>query len=79
MPTRNGKIARRPKAVRHEVHCRLSEGEPGASLVEWLNERDDVKKVLAARFGGWPVSEQTLSGWRAGGTWTGSGSRRRGS
>ena len=48
MTTRNGKIARRPKAVRHELKCRISEGEPGASLVEWLNERDDVKKVLAA-------------------------------
>ena len=65
MPTRNGKIARRPKAVRHELHGRLSEGEPGAGLGEWLNERDDVKTVLAARFGGRTVSEQTPSGWRA--------------
>ena len=63
--TRNGKIARLPRAVRHELSCRLSEGEPGASLVEWLNERDDVKTVLAARFGGRTVSEQTPSGWRA--------------
>ena len=67
MTTRNGKIARRPKAVRRELHCRLSEGDPGASLGEWLNERDDVKKVLVARFGGRPVSEQNLSEWRAGG------------
>ena len=65
--TRNGKIARLPKAVRHELNCRLSEGEPGESLVDWLNERDDVKKVLAASFGGRPVSEQNLSEWRAGG------------
>ena len=49
MTSRNGKIARRPKAVRHELNCRLSEGEPDASLVEWFNERDDVKTVLAAR------------------------------
>jgi hypothetical protein len=63
--TRNGKIARLPKAVRHELNCRLSEGEPGASLVEWHNERDDVKKVLAASFGGRPVSEQNLSESRA--------------
>jgi len=48
MTTRNGKIARRPKAVCRELHCRQSEGEPGASLVEWLNERDDVKTVLRA-------------------------------
>ena len=47
MTTRNGKIARRPKAVRHELKCRISEGEPGASLVGWLNERDDEKTVLA--------------------------------
>ena len=65
MTTRNGKIARLPKAVRHELSCRLSEGEPGASLVDWLNERDDVKTVLATRFGGRPVSEQNLSEWRA--------------
>jgi len=49
MTTRNGKIARLPKAARHELNCRLSEGEPGASLVGWLNERDDVKTVLVAR------------------------------
>ena len=47
MTTRNGKIARRLKAVRHELKCRISEGEPGASLVGWLNERDDEKTVLA--------------------------------
>ena len=47
MTTRNGKIARLPRAVRHELNCRLSEGGPGASLVGWLNERDDVKTVLA--------------------------------
>jgi hypothetical protein len=65
MTTRNGKIARRPKAVRHELNCRLSEGEPGASLGEWLNGRDEVKTVLAARFGGrWVI-------------WTGSGTRKR--
>ena len=34
MKTRNGKIARLPKAVRHELNCRLSEG-------------DGVKAVLA--------------------------------
>ena len=67
MTTRNGKIARRPKAVHHELHCRLSEGEPGASLGEWLNGRADVETVLAACFGGRPVSEQNLSEWRAGG------------
>ena len=49
MTNGNGKIARLPKAVRHELNCRLSEGEPGASVVGWLNERDDVKMVLVAR------------------------------
>jgi hypothetical protein len=67
MKTRNGKIARLAKAVRDELNCRLSEGEPGTSLVEWLNGRDDVKKLLAASFGGRLVSEQALSEWRAGG------------
>ena len=47
MTTGNEKIARLPRAVRHELNFRLREGEPGASLVDWLNERDDVKTVLA--------------------------------
>src|ERR1700745_2413554 len=65
--TRIGKIARLPRNVREELNRRLEDGEEGASLVAWLNSLPAVKKLLAARFGDRPVSEQNLSAWRQGG------------
>jgi hypothetical protein len=65
--TRNGKIARLPKAVRDELNQRLEDGEPGPSLLAWLNGRDDVRAVLTAQFGGRPINKQNLSEWRLGG------------
>jgi len=43
--TRNGKIARLPRAVRQELNRRLDEGEQGKKLVAWLNAhgRRDVQ------------------------------------
>ena len=35
--TRNGKIARLPRAIRDELSRRLQDGEPGKHLVQWLN------------------------------------------
>ena len=65
--TRNGKIARLPKAVREELNRRLSDGEPGKELVVWLNHLPEVQRVLAAEFGGRAVREQNLSEWKQGG------------
>jgi hypothetical protein len=65
--TRNGKIARLPKAVRDELNRRLSDGEPGKELVKWLNSVPEVEKVLALEFDGHPMREQNLSEWRKGG------------
>lgn len=65
--TRNGKIARLPRAIRDELNRRLDEGEPGRRLVEWLNALPAVQTVLAADFGGRPVNEQNLSDWKLGG------------
>ena len=65
--TRNGKIARLPKAIREELNRRLSDGEPGKDLVEWLNGLPQVRHVVAEDFGGRPVREQNLSEWRQGG------------
>lgn len=65
--TRNGKIARLPKAVREQLNRRLADGEPGEPLLTWLNELPATKKVLAEHFGGSAVSKQNLSEWRTGG------------
>jgi len=65
--TRNGKIARLPRAVREELNRRLHDGELGTHLVAWLNGHPEVIRVLATSFGGRPVSEQNLSEWKAGG------------
>ena len=65
--TRNGKIARLSRSIRDELSRRLQDGEPGVRLVAWLNGLPDTQRVLATDFGGRPISEQNLSGWKAGG------------
>ena len=65
--TRNGKIARLPKAVRDTLNRRLRDGEPGKRLVAWLNPQPEVQAVLAAEFGGRPITENNLSEWKTGG------------
>jgi hypothetical protein len=64
MPSGNGKIANLPSEIRDELNYRLSEGEPGNELVEWLNAKPEVIKVVTERFDGHPISEQNLSQWR---------------
>ena len=65
--TRTGKIARLPRAIRQQLNRRLQDGEPGIRLVDWLNALPETQSVLAAEFGGRPVSEQNLSEWKQGG------------
>ena len=65
--TRNGKIARLPRAIREQLNCRLEDGVPGVELVAWLNAQSEVRKVLAEFFGKKPINEQNLSDWRQGG------------
>lgn len=67
MITRNGKIARLPRNIREQLNHRLSDGEPGGRLVEWMNALPEVQTVLATEFGGRPINEQNLSEWRQGG------------
>ena len=67
MSARRGKVARLPVAVREEVNRRLQNGVPGQELVAWLNGLPEVKALLESQFGGVPVSEKNLSGWRRGG------------
>ncbi|MGB8340142.1 MAG: hypothetical protein WCE51_01015 [Chthoniobacterales bacterium] len=70
--TRNGKIARLPRAIRQELNLRLDNGEQGRQLVAWLNSLPEVQGILASEFGGKPIREQNLSEWRQGGyrDWT---------
>ena len=59
--TRVGKIARLPKAIRDAVNHRLLDGEPGAVVVQWLNEQPEVQAVLTRWFAGHPISENSFS------------------
>jgi len=65
--TRNGKIARLPRAVRQELNRRLDDGEQAKKLVVWLNALPEVQAVLAAEFGAKAIREQNLSEWKQGG------------
>jgi len=53
--------------VREELNQRMENGEPGKSLVAWLNGLPEVKQVLAAHFEGRDINEVNLSEWRNGG------------
>jgi hypothetical protein len=64
MKTGNGKIANLPAHIRDELNYRLSDGEQGTELVEWLNAQPEVIKIITERFDGRPISEQNLSQWR---------------
>lgn len=67
MNSRNGKIARLPKAIREELNRQLDEGASGRSLVAWLNGLPEVHAVLEAHFEGTEIREQNLSEWKKGG------------
>ncbi len=66
-PTRRGKIARLPRAIREELNHRLDEGDPQKDLVGWLNSLPEVKSVLQAQFEGKAITAQNLSEWKQGG------------
>ena len=66
-PTRNGKIARLPKAIRDELNQRLQDGATARSLVCWLNGLPAVKALVKDQFGGHRIREQNLSQWKNGG------------
>ena len=67
MNARNGKIARLPRPVRHQLNERLERSEPGPQLLEWLNQLKEVRKIVQNDFAGVPISKQNLSQWRQGG------------
>lgn len=65
--TRKGKIARLPRTLREQLNRRLSDGEPGIHLVEWLNQLSETQSLLAREFEGRAITEQNLSEWKQGG------------
>ena len=65
--TRNGKIARLPRAIREQVNRKLDDGITGVEIVEWLNTLPEAQALMAAEFDGRPIREQNLSEWKAGG------------
>ncbi len=65
--TRTGKIARLPRSIRDELNTRLSDGEQGLRLVEWLNGHPEVQEVLEDYFDGRPITDGNLSEWKKGG------------
>lgn len=64
---RQGKIARLPESIRAICNQRILDGWPGRRICDWLNSLEDVRQLLAAEFGGEPISDANLSRWRKGG------------
>jgi hypothetical protein len=64
---RNGKIARLPLHIRTQLNQRLSEGESGVKLVEWLNDEAMLSLKKDAEGKRILITEQNLSEWRSGG------------
>lgn len=64
---RQGKIARLPESLRSLVNQRILDGWTGKRICEWLNGLPEVQALLAAEFGGEPISDANLSRWRKGG------------
>ncbi|HEV2692119.1 MAG TPA: hypothetical protein VG347_04420 [Verrucomicrobiae bacterium] len=65
--SRNGKIARLPKAIRDQLNKNLEDGMPGVRLVEWLNSLPEVQQVLTEQFDGRAINEVNLTEWKGGG------------
>ncbi len=64
---RTGKIARLPRDIRDQLNRRLQDGEPGKTLVAWLNAQPKVQAMLKAHFDGRGVTVNNLSEWTQGG------------
>lgn len=65
--TRNGKIARLPKAIRDRLNQQILDGVPGKDLVNWLNGINEVVDILVQKFNTDRITEQNLSEWKQGG------------
>ncbi len=59
-----GKISRLPSQIREQVNRRLADGQPDTIILPWLNGLPEVQQILKDQFGGEPITEQNLSGYR---------------
>ena len=62
--TRISKIARLPHTLREQLNHRLQNGELGRTLLKWLNNEPETKRVMADLFSGASITHQNLSDWR---------------
>ena len=60
-------IARLPRELRDQLNRRLDNGEPGTSLVAWLNRLPVVNLMLTEHFDGRPINDQNLTEWKQAG------------
>jgi hypothetical protein len=65
--TRQGKIARLPRALRDALNLKLEDNLPASQILPWLNGHAVVKEILEQHFEGAEISAQNLSEWRNGG------------
>jgi hypothetical protein len=65
--TRNGKIARLPRAVRQQLNTHLDDGMEGEPLLAWVNGLPETQALLREKFDGKAINPQNLSDWRQGG------------
>src|SRR6478672_5577636 len=59
-----GKISRLSPEIRNQLNRRLSNSEPGDTLLAWLNSLPETRAVLADHFDGQPITQQNLSEYR---------------
>lgn len=65
--TRQGKIARLPRALRDALNLKLEDNLPASVILPWINGHKVAKDILARDFEGAEISAQNLSEWRNGG------------
>jgi len=65
-PTRRGKIARLPLAIREELNLRLLENQTARKICGWLNKLPETIAVCE-EFGEQPIDDRNISDWRKGG------------
>jgi len=61
------KIARLPDAVREQLNRRMRDNEAATTILQWLNELPDVKRIVVEQFKGAAITHQNLSIWRRSG------------
>jgi hypothetical protein len=63
-PTRLSKIARLPAPIREELNHRLHDGELSRTILPWINELPETKRLTTELYRGKPITHQNLSEWR---------------